>query len=95
MEEHTDYIEYERPGDRKVRIVFELYRYEILFHYFEYKHDENTEWKSMTKGDDGYFEYVALDEEGKESLHRIKFPTQMEMMAAQEDIAKKYNLLDV
>lgn len=95
MDEHTDYIEYERPGGRKVRIVFELYRYEILFHYFEYKHDENSEWKSMTKGDDGYFEYFALDETGKESLQRIKFPTQIEMMTAQEDIAKKYNLLDV
>lgn len=95
MEEHTDFVEFERPKDRKVRVVFELYRYEILFHYCEFRHDENGEWKSMKKGDDGYFEYTATDENGKETTERIKFPTEQEMLSAQEEIAKKYNLIDV
>ena len=29
MEEHTDYVEFDRPDGKKVRIVFELYRYEM------------------------------------------------------------------
>lgn len=95
MEEHTDFVEFDRPGDRKVRIVFELYRYEILFHYCEYRHDEKSEWKSMKKGDDGYFEYTQPDENGNETEYKIKFPTFQEMMSAQEEIAKKYNLIDV
>lgn len=95
MEEHTDYVEYERPGGRKVRIVFELYRYEILFHYCEYRHDELSGWKSMNKGDDGYFEYCTDNTGGAKQVQRIKFPTHEEMMAAQEEMARKYNLIDV
>ena len=53
MEEHTDYVEFDRPDGKKVRIVFELYRYEILFHYCEFRHDENSSWQSLSKGDDG------------------------------------------
>lgn len=95
MEEHTDYIEFERPSDRKVRIVFELYRFEILYHYCEYLHDESSGWKSMKKGDDGYFEYTAPDENGKETNYKIKYPTFQEMMSAQTEIGKRYNIIDV
>lgn len=95
MEEHTDFVEYDRPGDRKVRIVFELYRFEILYHYCEFRHDENSDWKSMTRDDEGYFEYTVTDENGQEATERIKFPTHQELMEAHEEISKKYNLLDV
>ena len=49
----------------------------------------------MKKGDDGYFEYTQPDENGNETEYKIKFPTFQEMMSAQEEIAKKYNLIDV
>lgn len=92
MEEHTDFVEYDRPGEKKVRIVFELYRFEILFHYCEFRHNEKDEWKSMTKDENGYFEYT-IEDSGKEILQRIKFPTQHEIVSAQEEIAKKYNII--
>lgn len=95
MEEHTDYKEFERPGGKLVRIVFELYRYEILFHYFEFKHDENSEWKSMSKGEDGYFTYTIKDSTGEEKEERILFPTFEEMSAAQDEINKKYNIISI
>ena len=103
MEEHTDFVESIElstkealwPGDRKVRIVFELYRFEILYHYCEFRHDENSDWKSMTRDDEGYFEYTVTDENGQEATERIKFPTHQELMEAHEEISKKYNLLDV
>ncbi|MFV0391927.1 MAG: hypothetical protein ACK5KP_08630 [Paludibacteraceae bacterium] len=93
MEEHTDFVEYDRPGEKKVRIVFELYRYEILFHYCEFRQGEKDEWKSMTKDENGYFEYTIVEDSGKEISQRIKFPTQHEIMSAQEEIAKKYNII--
>ena len=60
MEEHTDYKEFPRPDGKSVRMVFALYRFEVLFYYFEFKHDENSGWKTMSKGDDGYFSYSQL-----------------------------------
>ncbi len=95
MEEHTDYIEFDRPEGKKVRIVFELYRYEILFHYCEFRHNENSGWKSLSKGNDGYFAYTITDAEGKETEEKVFFPTLEEILTAQDEINKKYNILSI
>ena len=95
MEEHTDYKEFTRPNGKMVRMVFELYRYEILFHYFEYKHDESSDWKPLSKGDDGYFSYTVTDASGNEKVEKVLFPTFEEMSEAQDEINKKYNIISL
>jgi len=95
MEEHTDYVEFDRPDGKKVRIVFELYRYEILFHYCEFRHDENSSWQSLSKGDDGYFAYTVAGADGVEKTEKVKFPTPEEIMTAQDEINKRYNILSI
>lgn len=95
MEEHTDYKEFDRPDGKKVRVVFELYKYEILYHYCEFRHDENSEWKSLSKGDDGYFTYSVTDRDGKEKVEKVLFPTFEEMNEAILEINKKYNIISI
>ncbi len=95
MEEHTDYVEFDRPDGKKVRIVFELYRYEILFHYCEFRHDENSSWQSLSKGDDGYFAYNVAEADGVEKTEKVMFPTPEEIMTAQDEINKRYNILSI
>lgn len=95
MEEHTDYQEYQRPEGKLVRVVFELYRYEILYHYCEFRHDENSEWLSMSKGDDGYHIYTITDDSGNEKVEKVLFPTFEEMNEAIVEINKKYNIISL
>ena len=95
MEEHTDYIEFDRPDGKKVRIVFELYRYEILFHYCEFRHDAHSDWRSLSKGDDGYFVYTITESGGNEKTEKVLFPTLEEVLTAQDEINKKYNILSI
>ncbi len=92
MEEFTDYIEFDRPEGKAVRVVFELYRYEILFHFCEFRHNEKSEWQSMKKADDGYH-YYNLPDNNREL--RVKFPTPIELSQAIDTINKKYNILSV
>ena len=95
MEEHTDFVEFDRPDGKKVRIVFELYRFEVLFHYCEFKHDEKSDWQSISRGEDGYFDYTISDNLGSSIQERIKFPTYEEIASAQDEINKKYNILSI
>ncbi len=95
MAEFTDYIVFERPGGKEVRIGFEIYYNEILYHFFEYRHNDQSEWKGLKKGDDGYFTYSVINESGVEEEHKIKFPTDFEINEAKDVINKKYNILSV
>ena len=96
MEEHTDYKEFERPDGKMVRVVFELYRYEILFYYFEFKHDANSNWQSLSnKDDNGFFSYKVIDRHGNEKVERVLFPTNEELSEALEEINKRYNIISM
>lgn len=91
MDDHTDFIEFDRHDGIKVRIVFEMYRTEILFYHYEYKHDENSEWKSMDgKQHSQAFTYIAKSMDGEKELHTIEFPTENELKTAQEIISQRY-----
>lgn len=92
MEEFTDYIAFDRPEGKEVRVVFELYRYEILYHFCEFRHNDTSEWQSMKKADDGYH-YYSLP--GNDQELRVKFPTHIELSQAIDTINKKYNILSV
>lgn len=94
MKEFNDYIVYERPQGREVKIVFEIYRNEILHYYFQFRHNENSEWQKLLKGDEGYFDYTIALENGEVEDHRIKFPTDFEIRDALDVINKKYNILE-
>ncbi len=92
MSAFTDHVEYERPEGKKVRIAFELYRNEILFHFCQFRHDENSEWEGMKRDDEGFHTYVPA---GSDQEEKILFPTPSEIALALDEINKKYNLLDV
>ncbi len=95
MEEYTDNVEFDRPEGKKVRIVFELFRNEVLFHYCEFRHDDNSQWQSIRKDDDGYFSYTITDSDGSEKTEKVLFPTPGEVRTAQDEINKKYNILSI
>lgn len=95
MEDYTDYIEFDRPEGKKVRMVFELYRYEVLYHYYEFRHDKNSGWQSLSKGDEGYYVYTITDASGNEKEEKILFPTPDEILTAQNEINKKYNIISI
>lgn len=95
MDGFNDYVELERPDGKKVRVVFELCcRNEILYHYFEFKHDENSEWEALKKGEDGYHSYTVKNEKGEEQEEKILFPSPKEIADASDEINKKYNILE-
>jgi hypothetical protein len=95
MRGFSDYVEFSRPEGKKVRVVFELEQLEVLFYFCEFQHDQNAEWKSLSRNDDGYFEYSIVDENGKSHQERVLYPTFDEILSAQDEINKKYNILSV
>ncbi|NLO72247.1 MAG: hypothetical protein GX102_15155 [Porphyromonadaceae bacterium] len=95
MEEYNDYKEFPRPDGKSVRVVFELFKNEILYHYCEFRHDANSEWISMKRDEDGYHSYTVKDADGKEREEKVFFPTLEEIANASDEINKKYNILSI
>lgn len=90
MEDHIDYIEFDRINNSKVRIVFEMYRTEILFYHYEYRHDEHSDWKAMEGNNTDVFTYYLNNNFGEEIKYTIAYPTKQELKTAQEIISQRY-----
>lgn len=95
MEEYNDFKEFPRPDGKSVRVVFELFKNEILYHYCEFRHDDKSEWIGMKRGEDGYHTYTNKDAAGNDKEEKVLFPTLEEIADASDEINKKYNILSV